>query len=265
MSRVGIEIATVGVLWRRELRLFFRQRSRVLGAVVPPLLLWLAIGAGIAPRFSLGDNAVGYLEYLYPGMLMMLLLQVSITTTMSVIEDRREGFLQGVLVAPGSRAALVLGKSFGAATVAVLHGLMFLVLAPWAGFPLAAIAWPTLLLALSLLSLTLTAAGFLIAWWLDSVQGYHVVMSLALFPLWIVSGAMFPAEGLHPALQPFVQFNPLTYGMAAIRRGLYGSRLPESIGMPTSSVLLELLVVLAIAMVLLGLSFYMANRRRLTI
>ncbi|MDH3786616.1 MAG: ABC transporter permease, partial [Acidobacteriota bacterium] len=212
-----IQLATVGVLWRREVRLFFRQRSRVIGALAPPLLLWLAIGAGIAPRFSLGNGEVNYLEYLYPGILMMLLLQVSISTTMSVIEDRREGFLQGVLVAPGSRGSMVLGKSLGAASVAVLHGLMFLVLAPWAGFPLGNIAWPTLLAALLSLALALTLTGFVIAWWLNSVQGYHVVMSLALFPLWIVSGAMFPTDGLHAVLRPVVQFNPLTYGMAAIR------------------------------------------------
>ena len=137
----------------------------------------------------------------------MVVLFTAIFTTMSVIEDRHSGFLQAVLVAPGSRASVVLGKCLGAGSVAFAQGLLFALLAPVAGFSLGAIDWPLLLSALALSCFGMCAMGFAVAWWLDSTAGYHVVMSVLLLPLWIVSGAMFPASGngvmaLGAALQP---------------------------------------------------------------
>lgn len=250
----------IAVLWQRDLRLFFRQKSRVLGALAPPLLLWLAIGAGIAPRFSV-TGGVDYMEYFFPGVIFILLLNLSITATMSVIEDRRQRFLQGVLVAPGGRWAMVLGKTLGSASVALLHAGLFLLLAPWAGFAAGTIQWGSLLLVMTLTSLALTGTGFMLAWWLNSVQGYHVVMSLVLFPLWILSGAMFPTDGLHPVMRTLCSWNPMSYAMAALRRALYGGTLPEGIGLPGSSTALELGVLLATTTILLLLACRVAGRR----
>ena len=261
MSGLAYELGMVSALWQRDLRLFFRQRSRLLGVLLPPLLLWLAIGAGIAPSFRPQQGGPEYMEYFFPGVILVLLLNLSITSTMTVIEDRRQGFLQGVLVAPGSSWSLVLGKTLGATTVALIHAAVFVVLAPFAGFSYTTIAWAPLLLVLLLTSMALTGTGFLLAWRLDSVQGYHVVMSLLLFPLWILSGAMFPAGGLHPALRTIVALNPMTYQMSALRRALYGGQLPDGIAVSPTATGLDLLIVGATAALVLSVAVYATGRR----
>ena len=245
MSAAAADARLIGVLLRRDLRLFVRQRSRIVGAVAQPLLLWLAIGAGIAPAFRMGGGDVGYMAYFFPGIVLMLILQNAISATMSVIEDRHQGFLQGVLVAPGSRAALVLGKCAGATAVGLMQAILLLALSPLAGFPYGGMNWPLLSAALALSSLALCAVGFAIAWWLDSTSGYHVLMSLVLFPLWILSGALFPAAGLHPVLGVLVHVNPMTYAVAWTRRAMHGGAVPEGAIPAFSSFALETAVVAA--------------------
>jgi daunorubicin resistance ABC transporter membrane protein len=226
------DLAVVSVLWRRDLVRFFREKSRVVGALVQPLLFWLVIGSGMSSTFALPGRAagIGYLEYFFPGVVVMVVLFTAIFATMSVIEDRARGFLQGVLAAPSSRTAIVLGKCLGASSVAMIQAFAFLLLAPVTGFPLGGIDWPLVLATLALCSIALTATGFAVAWWLDSTQGYHVVMSLLLLPLWILSGAMFPAPGVR-WIQIVMRFDPVAYAVAALRRGLYGGRLPDGAGL----------------------------------
>ncbi|MDX1996695.1 MAG: ABC transporter permease [Thermoanaerobaculia bacterium] len=202
--------------WREVVR-FLRQPSRIAGAVVSPLLFWVLIGSGLAPSFQAPQApGVGYLEYFYPGTLALVILFAAIFSTISVIEDRHTGFLQGVLVAPVPRAAIVAGKVLGGTTLAMLQGALFLPLAPLAGFSLAPSRLAAVLGALGLLALFLTTLGFVGAWVVDSVQGFHAVMNLVLVPLWLLSGAFFPV----PAagwLAPVMAANPLTYGVAALR------------------------------------------------
>lgn len=262
MSAIAQDGRTVGVLIRRDLRLFVRQRSRIAGALAQPLLLWLAIGAGIAPAFRMaGDDRVGYMTFFFPGVVVLLLLQNAISATMSVIEDRHQGFLQGVLVAPGSRAAVVLGKCLGATAVSAIQAAMFLVLAPLAGFPYAAIAWAPLALVIALTALAFTALGFAIAWWLDSTTGYHVVMSLVLFPLWVLSGAVFPPHGLHPIMAAILRVNPVTYAVAGLRRAMHDGLLPPGSGLSGSGPVLELAVLGAAAAAMVALAVWVSARR----
>jgi daunorubicin resistance ABC transporter membrane protein len=261
MSRLAHERGVVAVLWWRDLLLFARQPSRLAGALLTPLLLWLAIGAGVAPSFAMRGGGTGYMEYFYPGVVLVLVLQVSISATMSVIEDRRQGFLQGVLVAPASRAAVVLGKTLGSATVAMIHALLFVALAPLAGYSLTRISLGLLLAALAGACVSLTVMGFMLAWLLDSIQGYHVVMNLVLFPAWILSGAMFPAEGLHPVLGLMVRWNPMSHALAALRRALYGGSLPVGAGLRGSTARSELLILGGTTAVLLALACWVAHRR----
>ncbi len=203
-----------GTLARREGVRFFRQRSRIIGAFGTPLVFWLLIGAGF-------DS----LEWLVPGTLVMILLFSSIFSTISIIEDRREGFLQGVLVAPVPRSAIVLGKVMGGAGVALAQGVVFLVLLPLAG------PWPgvaALLAAvgtMALMAFGLTSLGVLLAWRFDSVQGFHAIMNLVLVPMWLLSGGVIRAE---PAgwISWVMAANPLTYGVAAIRTLLTGEGPP---------------------------------------
>ncbi len=251
-SLVRLNLAAIGVLLRRDLKRFFRQRSRVAGALVQPLIFWLVIGGGLAGSFKLpGASDVGYVQYFYPGIIVLVLLFTSIFSTMSVIEDRQGGFLQAVLVSPASRTAVVLGKTLGGVTVALLQAALFLALAPFAGFDLRAVDWPLVVVALFATSVALSSLGFALAWWLNSTQGYHVVMSVLLIPLWVLSGAMFPASGARGGLGAVMRWNPVAYAVAALRRGLYGPRygsLAEAVGVGSSTAL-ELAVVCGFAVI----------------
>jgi len=213
----------VGSLAWREVVRFCRQRSRLVGALGQPLLFWVLLGAGFRASFSAPGlpAGTGYLEYMYPGMLGLVLLFTAIFSTFSVVEDRREGFLQGVLVAPVPRSAVVLGQALGATLLSVGQAVLILLLAPAAGIRLtppsaAAATGVMLLVAFGLVSL-----GLLLAWRMESTQGFHGVIHLILLPMWLLSGAFFPLAGAPGWLAWAMRLNPLTYGMAALRRAVY--------------------------------------------
>jgi daunorubicin resistance ABC transporter membrane protein len=225
-SALAYDLATVLVLARRDLVRFFRQPSRLLGALGQPVIFWLVIGSGFAGTFRMPGSDVPYLAYFYPGVVLMVVLFASIFTTASVIDDRHRGFLQSVQAAPGSRTALVLGKSLGSTAVALTQAALFLALAPAAGFAWSAVDWPLLFAALALAGLALAAIGFAVAWALDNVQGYHAIQMTVLVPLWVLSGAMFPAPEGHPALAALLRANPLAHAVSAVRRALAGAAAP---------------------------------------
>lgn len=260
-STLASEWATISVLVRRDLTRFVREKSRIVGALLQPLIFWLVIGSGMSSTFRLpGADTVDYKEYFFPGVVVMVVLFTAIFTTMSVIEDRHSGFLQAVLVAPGSRVSVVLGKCLGASSIALIQGLVFLLLSPLAGFNLADIGWVPVLTGLLVTSLSLCTLGFGVAWWLDSTAGYHVVMSLVLLPLWILSGAMFPGgDGVMATIQ---RFNPMSYAVSIVRRGIYGENLPEGMTLLTGSAVFEIGVLLVFFLVSATWSIRLCYRRR---
>ena len=215
----------MATLWWREIVRFTRERSRILGLVAAPFLFWLLLGSGLGQSFQppSAPSGPGYLQYFFPGTVVMVVLFTSIFSAMSVIEDRREGFLQSVLAAPVSRASIVLGKVLGGATQAVIPGFLFLLMGPAVGLSLAPSKLAALTAILFLISFALTSLGFAIAWWMDSVQGFHAIMNLVLIPMWLLSGALFPASGAAPWVQTVMQLNPLTYAVSALRRALLGA------------------------------------------
>jgi ABC-2 type transport system permease protein len=216
----------VVALWRREILRFVRQRSRVTGAFAQPLVFWLLLGGGLNASFQPAGAAPGtnYVEYFYPGTIALVLLFTAIFATISTVEDRREGFLQGVLVAPVPRWAIVLGQALGGTSLAVLQGLLFLLLAPLLGISLSLVSVLALVVVMLIVSLSLTSLGLIIAWRMESTQGFHAIMNLILLPIWLLSGAFFPATGAPAPLRWLMTLNPLTYGMAALRRCLYLAR-----------------------------------------
>src|SRR5216683_6116174 len=165
-------------LWWRELVRFYRQRARVVGVIASPLVFWVVIGSGFGSSFRSGDAAgqQHYLDYSYPGFLIMIVLFTSIFTMMSVIEDRKEGFLLSVLVAPVPRSAIVLGKVLGGTTLSAIQGMVFLFLAPFAGIHLGAVQVALVAAVVFLVSFALTALGFAIAWPMDSTQSFHAII-----------------------------------------------------------------------------------------
>ena len=226
---IAYDLATIAVLARRDLVRFFRQPSRLLGALGQPIIFWLVIGSGFGETFRMPGASVPYLAYFFPGVVLMVVLFASIFTTASVIEDRHRGFLQSVLAAPGSRGALVAGKTLGSAAVALTQAVLFLALAPLAGFPYSSVDWPLLLSALALAAIALAALGFAVAWGIDNVQGYHAIQMTLLVPLWVVSGAMFPAPAGEGALGAVMRANPVAYAVSAARRALGGAGAPGAL------------------------------------
>jgi ABC-2 type transport system permease protein len=222
-------------LAEREVVRFLRQPNRVIGALGQPIIFWVFLGLGLRGSFKpeTATGSVPYDQYFFPGVLAMIVLFTAIFSTISIIEDRREGFLQGVLVAPVARVWIVLGKVIGGTLLALLQSIFFLGLAPLAGIPLSWMGVGLTVLLLAVLGVALTSLGSILAWRTDSVQGFHAVMSLFLFPMWFLSGAVFPLEGAPAWLAWVVRLNPLTYGVAAIRRllsiGVGDSAIPASV------------------------------------
>jgi ABC-2 type transport system permease protein len=209
----------VFTLAQRELVRFFRQRNRVFGALGQPIIFWLLFSEGLRGR------NLDYVHF-FPGTLTMILLFTAIFATISIIEDRNEGFLQSVLVSPAPRWAMVLGKVLGGAAIAMLQGLFFLALgAATLGLESSAGEVIQAVALMALMSVALTALGFLIAWRMDSTHAFHAIMSVFLLPMWLLSGAFFPGGG-EGALAWIVRLNPLTYGVAGLRHYLVFPREP---------------------------------------
>ncbi|MCC6578951.1 MAG: ABC transporter permease [Phycisphaeraceae bacterium] len=217
-------VAATLTLWRREMVRFFRQRNRVVGSLATPLVFWLLLGSGLNRSVSMQAMGAthGYLAYFYPGSVVLMLMFTAIFSTISVIEERRDGFLQGVLAAPTPRLAIVLGKVLGGAAIATTQGLLMLAIWPLVG------PWPGLvhmlaaLIVMFVLSLALSALGLCMAWPCQSTAGFHAIMNLVLMPMWFLSGAVFPWSGAPPWMQWIMAFNPLTYGQSAFAAALLG-------------------------------------------
>jgi ABC-2 type transport system permease protein len=209
-------------LCQRELVRFLRQRHRIIGALLTPIVFWLLIGGGMGRSFQTASpGGDSYIRYFFPGTILMILLFTAIFSTISVIEDRREGFLQSVLVAPVARMAIVLGKILGATLLAVGQAVLFLLLAPTVGIHFSLESFILLLAIITIVGFALSALGFCIAWRMTSTQGFHAIMNLFLLPLWFLSGALFPTNTARGGLGIVMRINPLSYGLDAIRTTLY--------------------------------------------
>src|SRR6266849_5429394 len=244
-------------LWWREIVRFYRQPTRVVGVLASPLVFWLVIGSGFGTSFRSGGGPgqQHYLDYFYPGALIMIVLFTSIFTMMSVIEDRKEGFLLSVLVAPVPRSAIVLGKVLGGTTLSTVQGLIFLLFAPFVGVHLNATDFLLVALTVFLVSFSLTALGFAIAWPMDSTQAFHAIINLFLIPLWLLSGALFPLSGASGWIRWLMYANPLTYGVEALRTLMYPEA-PRAFPLAAS-----ILTLVLFALFMFGLAFALANRR----
>lgn len=227
-------IQVTQVLAWRELARFFRQRNRVVGAIGTPLFMWLLFGFGLDQSFSVGNSPeteTSFLKYYFPGSLVLILMFTAIYTTISVIEDRQAGFLQGVLVAPISRQAMVAGKVLGGSIIAMIQGMLFLLAALFLDVDWTIVQVVSLVAILFIASMMMTCVGFSFAWKMESTQGFHAIMNLVLMPMWLLSGAFFPVPNLgtgqwmQDVLHWIMKMNPLTHVVSLVRRFLYGSDL----------------------------------------
>jgi ABC-2 type transport system permease protein len=213
--------AAVAALWRREIVKFVRERSRLVGALVQPLGFWLVLGFGFGGAFAMPTGDVPYIEFLFPGIITLVLLFTAIFATISIVEERQSGLLQAALVAPISRLSVVMGNLLGGTTLAVVQAMLFLLLAPTISLTPSVTGILMILAGAFLTGLAFTALGFVIAWRMETTRGFHAVMNLFLLPMWFLSGAFFPVESAPQVFQYVMYLNPALYGVEVIRAGLY--------------------------------------------
>ncbi len=250
---------SAATLWQRELVRFFRQPSRIIGALGTPLLFWVLIGSGLGSSFrpAGSETDVHYLQYFFPGTLLLIVMFTSIFSSFSLIEDRKEGFLQAVLVSPASRGSIVLGKVLGGTTLALLQALIFACLAPLAGIGIHSTTGFMVAAAVFPIALALTSLGFALAWPMDSMQGFHGIMNLLLMPMWLLSGALFPASGASGWVKVIMDANPLTYGLNLLRYALSPELVPAGTNMTVS-----VIVTAAFAVITYALSWMILCRKK---
>lgn len=250
----------VGTLLSREYVRFIRQKHRIFGALGQPLIFLLVLGGGLSGSFKNPgvEGSQNYFEYFFPGVLLMILLFTAIFSTISIIEDRKEGFLQSVLVSPAPSWTIVLGKTLGGTALAVTQAVIVLMMGPLFGIGFYALSWLSAIVFMFLIALGLTALGHLIAWRMDSVQGYHAIMSVALFPMLLLSGAFFPSSGATSWMKIIMMVNPLTYGLAALRHHLYLSDRAMAADLPSLTV--SAVVTSAFVIIMLASAIWVTNK-----
>lgn len=224
-AQVGFQ--TAWMLAKREWIRFFRQPFRVIAALGQPILFWVLFGTGLHGAFRGPTADERFMSYFLPGTTALILLFTAIFSTITIIEDRREGFLQGVLVAPPGRWAIALGKACGGAAIAWAQALFFLALAWMAGTVVADSSSVMIPVFLFLAALGITALGVVCAWPMESTQGYHALMNLVLMPMWLMSGAFFPIPAIlenqpigQTTLHWIMKLNPMTYVVGGLRHQL---------------------------------------------
>ncbi len=244
-------------LLRRDLLRLRRDTGRWVGLVLQPLLLWALLGSGFGEVFNLPN--FDYSRFFFPGLVAMIGLFTAIFATMAVIEDRDHGFLQQVLVAPGSRAAMVLGKVLGVLSIAIVQFLLVLPACTLAGYSLAEINFASLILAFLLGTVGTTSLAFALAWLCPTTHAYHALMGVLLIPLWLISGAMFPlpTDGW---LHYVSAVNPMTYGLDGLRHGFEGG----SSAIASTSPVTTFLALVAYAVLAFALAVYVARAKRIT-
>ncbi len=210
-------MSTIYILWLRQLKRYFRSKSRMIGSLAQPLLFLLALGYGFGAVFQKAGEG-SYINFLTPGVIGMTIIFTSIFSGMEIIWDRQFGFLKETLVAPVSRFNIMVGRTLGGATVATLQGIIVFLISFIAGFhPYSWALVPVAILVMILVALLFTALGVMIASLLDDMQGFQLIVNFLVMPLFFLSGALFPLEGLPKVIDTIAKLDPLSYGIDAFR------------------------------------------------
>jgi ABC-2 type transport system permease protein len=245
----------VWILCLRQLKRYSRSRARIIGSLAQPVLFLLALGFGLGPTFRKAGGG-NYLQFLSPGVISMAILFTAIFSGIEIIWDRQFGFLKETLVAPVSRLQVVLGRAVGGALVAMIQGFVVLVICVIFGFRFAsAVQLPLALLFMFLISLLFTSIGTSIGSVLQDMQGFQLIMNFLVMPLFFLSSALFPVQGLGSALRTLVRIDPLSYGVDGLRGALSNA---SSFGMTT-----DLLVLAVLAAIMLSLGSYLFSKIQL--
>jgi ABC-2 type transport system permease protein len=215
-------MSVVYILWLRELRRYVRSRAQIVASLGQPLLYLLALGFGLGPVFQKAGHG-SYLQFVAPGVIAMSVLFSSVFSGMGLLWDRQFGFLKETLVAPVPRIHIMLGRTLGAATVAVVQGLLVMTVCFIAGFRVADVRTaPLALFFMVLIACTFSALGTVIGSTLENMQGFQLIMNFLVMPIFFLSGALYPLTNLPAALNIVVSLDPLAYGVDGLRAALIG-------------------------------------------
>jgi ABC-2 type transport system permease protein len=211
---------TIYILWLRQLKRYFRSKARIIGSLGQPLLFLVALGFGFGPIYQRAGGG-NFIEFLAPGIMAMSIIFTAVFSGIEVIWDRQFGFLKETLVAPVSRLNIMIGRTLGGATVALFQGIIVFILSFLVGFRVSDIMFaPLAFLFMFLIALLFTALGTAIASVLKDMQGFQLIMNFLLMPLFFLSGALFPFQGLPKVFSIIIRFNPLSYGVDGLRGSL---------------------------------------------
>lgn len=211
---------TIYILWLRQLKRYSRSRARIVGSLGQPLLFMFALGFGLGPVFAKAGQG-NYLQFLAPGVISMTILFTAVFSGIELIWDKQFGFLKETLVAPVSRSTIMIGRTLGGATVALLQGCIIFVITLLIGFrPESLVMLPLAFMVMGLLAIFFTAMGTGIASLLNDMQAFPLIMNFLVMPLFFLSGSLFPLDNLPVILHVITRLNPLTYGIDALRAAL---------------------------------------------
>ncbi|MFA5724450.1 MAG: ABC transporter permease [Candidatus Pacearchaeota archaeon] len=234
------------VMWLRQLKRYFRSKARMFGSLAQPILFLVALGFGFGPIFQKAGGG-NYIEFLAPGIIAMSILFTAMFNGIDVIWDRQFGFLKETLVAPVSRYKIMIGRTLGGATVAMIQGILVFIISLFIGFRVTNLYMILVAFVfMFLIAMLFTALGTAIASRLEDMQGFPLIMNFIIMPLFFLSGALFPIDSLPSALKLVTQLNPLSYGVDGIRGALTGT---YSLGFSAD---LTVLLVLTFIITLIG-------------
>jgi len=212
-------------LWLRSMKRYLRSKSRIVGSLGMPVFFLLALGFGLNEVVQIpGSTGENYLQFLVPGIIAMAVLFTSVFSGIMIIWDKQFGFLKETLVAPVSRLEIMLGQTAGGATTAVIQGALILVLSLFIGLGIPTVqGFLIAFLFMTLIGICFAAFGIAIASKMEDMHGFQLIMNFVIFPIFGLSGALFPINSLPEWVIPLTLMNPLTYGVEGIRYGLLGT------------------------------------------
>jgi ABC-2 type transport system permease protein len=234
------------ILWLREVKKYSRSRAQIVASLGQPLLYLLVLGFGLGPVFQKSGNG-SYLQFVAPGVIGMAVLFTSVFSGIALLFDRQFGFLKETLVAPVPRIRIMIGRTLGGATVAMLQGTLIFVVCLIAGFrPVSLAAIPLGFLFMALIAIVFAALGTAIGSGLQDMQGFQLIMNFLVLPIFFLSGALFPLTNIPRALKFVTRLDPLSYGVDGLRGALSGL---TQFGFATNLITLS---VVAVALLILG-------------
>ena len=254
------DLRAVYIIWYRDLLRFWRDRTRLITSFIMPFLFLVVFGTGIASSMmgGFGDEGFDYIQFMYPGIIGMVVLFNSIMMGVSIVWDREFGFLKEVLVAPVNRTSVAIGKALGGATIATIQGMVMLIFIPFANVSPSLIDVLLLIILMFIMALSLNMMGLLIASRIKTMEAFQLVAQLLLFPLLFLSPAMFPPQALPAWLGSAVKVNPVSYGIDSMRQVILGSQESAMFGIHLFGyrmpIILDVVVIALFGLVMGGLA-----------